>query len=204
MKAFLLSSLVFFTSFFCFSQDQIYLINGGILEGKVTSMEGVFLLYHVKKGDKVKQRRVEKERVYSVYKKSGEKKVLYKPNPEIGLDLSVEEMQYYVYGAQDAIKNYKGRGNFIAGLAIAAGGTAAGRGSFPISLGSLGVGILGASIPKIKAKEGMVRDANLINNEFYVSGFEDTAKKRKVLQAVAGAFIGWGITLTAFGVTGNL
>jgi len=175
-----------------YSQDLIYLLNGGILEGKVKGTEGDLIYYEVKKGSKTKLRSADLSRVYSVISDDGSEKVYYKKDVESGFFFDKQQMKHFVFGAQDAVKYYKGNLHTLtAGIAGVVGGVIF-YNNFLVIVAPFGATLIG-SLGKAHPRKSMVRDTKYLNDPAYVLGFERTANTRKMMRSLLGAFVGTAV-----------
>ena len=175
-----------------YSQDLIYLLNGGILEGKVKGTEGDLIYYEVKKGSKTKLRSADLSRVYSVISDDGSEKVYYKKDVESGFFFDKQQMKHFVFGAQDAVKYYKGNLHTLtAGIAGVVGGVIF-YNNFLVMVAPFGATLIG-SLGKAHPRKSMVRDTKYLNDPAYVLGFERTANTRKLMRSLLGAFVGTAV-----------
>jgi len=175
-----------------YSQDLIYLLNGGILEGKVKGTEGDLIYYEVKKGSKTKLRSADLSRVYSVISDDGSEKVFYKKDVESGFFFDKQQMKHFVFGAQDAVKYYKGNLHTLtAGIAGVVGGVIF-YNNFLVIVAPFGATLIG-SLGKAHPRKSMVRDTKYLNDPAYVLGFERTANTRKMMRSLLGAFVGTAV-----------
>lgn len=175
-----------------YSQDLIYLLNGGILEGKVKGTEGELIYYEVKKGSKTKLRSADLSRVYSVISDDGAEKVYYEKDVESGFFFDKQQMKHFVFGAQDAVKYYKGNLHTLtAGIAGVVGGVIF-YNNFLVIVAPFGATLIG-SLGKAHPRKSMVRDTKYLNDPAYVLGFERTANTRKMMRSLLGAFVGTAV-----------
>lgn len=195
MKALALIATLFFAQL-SFAQDMIFLLNGGILEGKVKGVEEGLLYFEITKGSKTKLKSTDVGRVFSVVKEDGSETIYYEKDLESGFFFEKEQMKHFVFGAQDAVKYYKGNMHAVtAGAAGVVGGFVF-YNSFLVFAAPFGATLVG-SLGKAHPRKSMVRDENYLNDPAYVLGFERTANSRKVMRSLLGAFVG---TAIGFGV----
>ena len=174
------------------AQDTLTLLTGKTVAIKVDSITKDMIYYQLIKNGKMKPRSMDKESVFSIRSASGEETVFYKKNPEEDYDMTVEEMRYYIYGAQDARKGYKNP--WITIISFTVGG-AAGFGLYdkpyvaavpfviPVIAGSTGT----------EFNKGSVRNEDFRKIEAYQSGYFKRAKSRKVTNALIGSLLGTGL-----------
>ncbi len=187
-------SLIFclFLSQFVFSQDLIYLLNGGILEGNVKGTEDGLIYYEVQKGKKTKLKSADLSRVFSVIKTNGEEEIYYEKDLESGFFFDEQQMKHFVFGAQDAVQYYHGNFHLLTAAAAGAVGGFLLYDSFLVIAAPFGATLVG-SLGKAHPNKSMVRDSKYLNDPAYVLGFERTANSRKVMRALLGAFVGTAV-----------
>jgi len=117
---FILSTLAFQMIFFAsFSQNTMLLTNGKkVTIGEYKLGKNNFLLYKNQKG---KIKNIEFQEIFSIKEKSGNEKIFYKPDSTNNESFSVEQMQFFVKGENDAINNYKSPWTTVGGITVGAG-----------------------------------------------------------------------------------
>ena len=183
----LISALIF--SQFSQAQEMIFLLNGGILEGKVKGVEDGLLYFEIEKGKKKKLKSTDVGRVFSVVKSDGSEEIYYEKDLDSGFFFEKEQMKHFVFGAQDAVKYYKGNMHtWVAGISGAVGGVLL-YNNFLILVAPFGATLIG-SLGKAHPRKSMVRDEKYLNDPAYVLGFERTAQSRKIMRSLLGATVG--------------
>ena len=190
---------VLLLSFSAYSQDQILMLSGHVIEGNVTDHNRQRITYDIEKKSGVKNLEVETYRVFS-FTKNGKETVLYQRDSTIGNYLSVDEMRHFIYGAQDAMDNYKGRWAFFSGLGVGGvGGYFLGgvQGSFAVVAVPLVYPIV-TSIHKIHPHESHVSHPDMINEPSYRTGYHKNTKSRRFFQALKGSLLGTVAGVSAY------
>ena len=194
-------------------QDQVLLLNGKKLEGQITKLdESEITINFLKKNGKSQEAIVEVYRIFS-YQKDGKESVLYEQDTVIGNFLTQEEMRYFILGQQDADAGYKSRAFGIGAGLIGAGviildsqdTDTAGAfdrepgGLFPIAYPFLSIVISRFTTVRIRLET--VSDPAYLSQEYYIVGYERTARSKKVFTtlkgSVAGVLIGLGTYVVA-------
>lgn len=188
-----------FTCFFAFfnlfltegkCEDTLIFLNGRTASGRVidTTAESIqYLDIKSKKFNKV--RTVDKERIFSIKYSSGNEVIFYNPDTIGEDDFSREEMRYFIYGEQDALK-YRAPMATIGGIVTGAiagpfiGGTAGLAfllpGTYSILTGSRW----------IKINKSTVRNPQLLKEKAYLLGYERIARHKRVQNALKGSGLG--------------
>jgi len=181
-----------------FAQDKIIMMNGKILEGTDIKIDTDELRYKEMKGNKPKERILEKYRVFAI-EKNGKEDVIYKYDTLEGNFYTEDEMRLFVYGQQDAWAGSKPAWTGIVGAAVS-GSTAyflAREGNFIVVLvpivSYLGLAIL--SRPKIN--KSSVRNKDYLGEGAYVDGYTRIAASKKNKNALWGSIGGFLVGFTA-------
>lgn len=177
------------------AQDTIVLLTGHTLPCKIyQENENVITCEFIKKG-REERLILDAYRVFSIKFGNGEEKVYYKQDTVNGNWFTVEEMRYFIYGEQDAMKGYKSRMTTVLGVIAGAGAGFFAMKSL-ILLGAPLVYTAGNILPYIIIDRKTVRDEKLLEQETYVQGYERVARSKKIQNALkssaAGLIIGIG------------
>jgi len=178
------------------SQSTILMMTGKIIEGKIVSRDSFYVYYDYEKASgKVKQNRLDLERVFSIT--TGEEEdVVYYMDADIGNYFTIDEMRYYIKGEQDASEYYKANWTIWAGLPITAGlsyVTASTIIVFAVPFAYL----VAAGLPKYKIKREATSSSELISEPAYVLGYERTARQKRVFKALATGLVGTVVGIAA-------
>ncbi len=140
------------------------------------------------------------EDVFSVVNKSGNEKIFYTPNENLGETLSTSQMKSYVLGRQDALNTKISPIIFIGGIVTGAAGAfipqpeiKTNNGSFPLPLGifvpATYVVVMGATPPTAEKLSQKFPDK--AGNEPYLMGYQEGIRKKRVKNSLIGAGIGF-------------
>ncbi len=88
------------------AQDKLVLLNGRILEGKVTDLNDGIITFQYKKKKSFAQELIEQYRVYSIIDSSGKEKIVYIQDSLVGNVMNVADMGFFIAGEMDARKNF--------------------------------------------------------------------------------------------------
>jgi hypothetical protein len=174
---------------FSFAQDEVILLSGKTIEGKLVNIQDDFITIETKKGNKTLVKNIETYRVFSILYGDGYTKILYTKDTLIGNDFTVEEMQYFVWGERDALRGYRTPVTTVAGFATGlAGGVFAGESFLVILVPFAYTGI--QTLPKIRINKKTVSDLSYLNHEPYLMGYERIARSKKIQNALKGSIAG--------------
>lgn len=175
--------------------DSITLLNGHSISGDVISMDSNFVYYEKYTKSYIKKKRLDINDVFSINFKDSAEVIIYDSLPEHGIGLAVKDMRNYIFGQQDAAKHYKAPWTTATGFGA---GLAGG-----LFVNFYGTGIL---IPttytflvntkKINIKTSQCSHPNIIDDDYYKSGFQNKAKSKRVTNAIIGGIVGMIVTGT--------
>lgn len=179
------------------AQDTIVLLTGHIIPCKVyQENENVITCEFVKKGREEKLI-IDTYRVFSIKFANGQEKVFYEQDTTKGNWFTVDEMRYFIYGEQDAMKGYKSPMTTVLGL-IAGGGAGFFALESLILFGAPLVYTAGNLIPYIIIDRKTVRNEKLLEQETYVQGYERVARSKKIQNALKSSAAGLAIGIGAY------
>lgn len=175
------------------AQDQINMLNGKIIEGKVIDYDSNWVSINVIKRKKSVNRVLERSRVFSIIDSSRAEKILYIRDSTIGNAEPLEYITYFVIGEQDAYANFKPHwcniGGFAFGLGVSMWDTYKKNGPFMngffqqepgfVHLLSPFVYTIIASIPGITFKLSKISDRSFLLEESYRDGFGRIVKIKR-------------------------
>jgi hypothetical protein len=179
-----------------FAQDEALLLNGMVVQGKIIKNDDAYLTMEIeKKSGKLKAFDLEKYRIYSYKQGDADRELIYKQDSLMGNFLTEEEMQYFIYGQQDADRAFSSRGamvvGFVTGVAIVAlttDGFNDEPGVLPMATPFLVVGYYG--MRKVKIKMESVSDPEYLSHEAYIDGYVRVARKKRVFAGLKGSIAG--------------
>jgi hypothetical protein len=196
-RALLLIIYLIFLSLSTKSQDTIILLTGHTIPCKVyQENENVITCEFIKKG-REERLILDTYRVFAIKFGNGEEKVYYQQDSTKGNWFTLEEMRYFIYGEQDAMKGYKSPMTSILGVIAGAG-----AGFFAIEslilFGAPLVYTTGNIFPYIIIDRKTVRDEKLLEQETYVQGYERVARSKKIQNALKSSTVGLAIGIGAY------
>lgn len=172
------------------AQDSLLLLNGRTIMGQLSDETGVYILMDVvRKNGKLKRLQYDRADVYSLSPANEERSILYRPDSLLGYELSPLEMRYYMHGQNDARFGYNSKPTLIAGFLVGAGAGVASNGALWSYAAPLAFS-LGMQIPFIRIKESAVSDMRNTSSDFYIEGFDKTARSKKFVNGFLASFVG--------------
>lgn len=179
------------------AQDTILLITGHVLACKVyQENESVITCEYLKKG-REERLIIDSYRVFSIKFANGEEKVYYKQDTLNGNWFTVDEMRYFIYGEQDAMKGYKSHMTTVLGVIAGAGAGFFAMESL-ILFGAPLVYTAGNILPYIRINRKTVRDEKLLEQDTYVQGYERVARSKKIQNALKSSAAGLALGIGAY------
>ena len=184
-----------------YGQDSIILYNGKSIKGKVSNNKNeTFVLVKLQKKNKVKTKFLDKENIFAICYKDSIRDVLYVPIEADETPLTVAQMESFVGGSNLAKYSYHPRWATVCGAVSGLGG---------ISLGFFGMLIptayvaVASAVP-VKPLKKEYFPAEKVNDEYYVEGFKQEAKHKKLVNAVIGGVAGFVVLGTTLGILTSL
>jgi hypothetical protein len=188
-----LISLFFCAAFFTAkAQSIITLLGGQVFEGGIiTEGEDFFVYEFTTPKGKHKVRTLDKDRVFSLVK-DGREILYYEPGKHEKYTYSVQDMRYFIYGLQDARRNYTTGVPFTVALAVSLGTSLyfGSEGSF-LTLAAPLPGMLIGSVTKGRnpAPSDASQESYLAYTS-YIEGYREGARGRKLMAVLKGAALG--------------
>jgi len=176
------------------AQGKINLMNGKIYEfdslWKAPKNKFVYISTDNKKSCSIRIKRV-----FSINYPDGKEEILYVTDT-VNNVFNLQQMRDYVKGEQDSWKYYHPKLATYGGLAI--GGVAGFFGVFygPVLPALYATVVTAATPPDVATKP--YADKNLINNDYYAYGFENTSRKKILKNSLYGGGIGFGISILTY------
>ena len=183
------------------AQDSILFLNGAVYSGKILEDLGDYYKMELKKPGKgkVKMYAVDKELIFKV-RRNDTTLSLYQPDSGSVNDLSIAEMERYVKGEQAAIREYRPWVSPTSVVITSLAGAYLGFWGFILPATHLGIQSLYS--PKMRSVPGV--PADLKNDEFFILGYRDAARKirnkRMARAAVGGLVAGWTLKVLSAGL----
>lgn len=179
------------------AQDTIILLTGHIIPCKIyQENENVITCEYTKKG-REERLILDTYRVFSIKFGNGEEKVYYQQDSTNGNWFTVDEMRYFIYGEQDAMKGYKSPITSVLGVMAGAGAGFFAMESLILFAAPL-VYTTGNILPYIIIDRKTVRDEKLLEQETYVQGYERVARNKKIQNALKSSAAGLAIGIGAY------
>lgn len=196
-----------------FSQDTLLLLSGKSYSGEITEISKTYIRIWVDKSFINSSKLIYNDEIFS-FVNNNETTVLYKPDSSYEINFSELEMSFFIKGLQDGKKQYHAPFATIGGFA--AGATGGAFGFWGTVIPSSYVIIAGIKKPKINnpfptsgtlaiiksskeegyglknnPKQEIMANNNEIYFPYYQSGYEASAKDKKIKNAVKGSIIGF-------------
>ena len=123
IKKSLIFAIILFFSFGSKAQDTLYLMNGKTKLAWVDSLTSEYVYFREFKDGSAKKRtkRRDKENYFAIHYKNGTNEQIYKNDPYLGDTLTVEQMEMYLLGRNQARKYNRPHKTFLVGVAVGAG-----------------------------------------------------------------------------------
>ena len=181
------------------AQDAILFINGKEESGKLVGIDSVAVEFERDKKSKKKNFRYKKEKVFSVTKEDGSKIYIYEPDSFETEIISIEEMEFFVYGIREARLGYKAPVALWEGVfcGITSGFIGAIVGPFYAPIPIVGNSILVGSFPS-KVNIESVLNPNYFKKETFLAGYKEEANFRRMKNVTIGSIIGFAIGYSVF------
>jgi hypothetical protein len=194
------------------AQDKILLLNGRLLDAKVTKVSDATVEYSFSKGKKTKTGVLENYRVFSVTKSGEKENVLYEQDTLIGNFYNEDEMRMFINGQKDAHDNYNPKWALVGGALFSyAVFTWNTRGrhhdpdvKFPsnivglfkegptlLSIVAIPAFTIAVGLPKVKIDVNNVSNRAYLADQYYLEGYERVARSSKVIDALKGSAAGF-------------
>lgn len=177
---------------FCSSsqaQERLLMMNGNIVFASVQdTTDGIIKLIDP---DSKKKEVIEmdRDRIFSIVYRTGQEVIIYNQD-SLSEDnfLTQEEMRSFITGQHDAMVRYAAPGALFGTFAL---GIASGA-LLPVWLSPIGAGggavLFGSNWIKIKRES--VSDPKYLKDDMYIRGYENTARQKRVQNALKGAAVG--------------
>jgi len=172
------------------SQDTLLLLNGRQYSGVVKDTSGVTIDFNIiKSANKFKEKTFFRDQVFSITSEDGEERVYYFPEIFFEEEYSVDIMRIEISGRIDAKKGYKTNWVYPTGIVT---GFLAGYFSKGSALSVIVpvayVGIV--QIPIVKVQHKTISNPDFIGNDYYLSGYNQSARMKRTKHALISGFIG--------------
>lgn len=186
------------------AQDTLLMINGNTKIVDVTTLNQrmLYVSYHKIQSNRAKLKALDLRDVYSISFKDSAKVVTYVQDSNSGLDMPLEEMTSYVNGEKYAVDHYKAPWVTACGIVAGAGGPIFINYFLGILVPAAYTGTIGV-IP-ISTRKLAKEQPSLYADPYFVQGYKQRAKHKKVMNAIYGSLIGLGaavVTIVTISVT---
>lgn len=171
-----------------FSQDEIMLMSGKVLSGKIIKADTSGITYEYIKKEKKKTVVLDHYRIYSAKYADGKELIYYEKDSIMGRKYSVKEMGYFVRGEGAAYKHHKTVAPLVYGFVI---GGASGY-LLPIIV-AIPVPIaasFGTLIPRFKIDKNKFQDQGVLKEESFIKGYHRVIKAKRLNNALLGGAVG--------------
>jgi hypothetical protein len=186
------------------AQNTVWLLNGKkiiINDYNINKYEDTHnLVYFNTRG---KEKQIGVDDIFSVTDNTGEERIFYKKDSLIGSFFTTTQMKDYVRGEFEAHKNYKAP--LSTALGFIAGGVSV---IIPLEkmfyaplIPAAATTIIGCTKPagkKIKNKY-----PNYANNNYYILGYKESAKNKRIKNALKGSVAGMAAGIIVAFIIGN-
>ncbi|MFH0867007.1 MAG: hypothetical protein V1904_12495 [Bacteroidota bacterium] len=182
------------------AQDTINLLSGKQIFAKSIYEEpnSSVLKYDISFHGKDKQSSVDLLNIYSVNYANKTKKIFYRQDSAIGFELSAKQMEYFMLGERDALKNHKTPwitvGGFVVGAVV----------THYVQFWGLLTPVVyatafGIFTPKIHSSPNF--GSNITGDYNYMEGYKYTATRKKVKNALLGTILGFAVySITSYAI----
>lgn len=191
----------------CFScacsnaQDTLFLNNGKKLPVAITDDSGARVFFEAtnKRGG-MKEYEVHKSEIFSIKKMGEEETILYVQDPVLGYDLSTADMRFYMAGQNDAREGFRTLPTAIGGFVLGAGSVFYMEGGYVPFMTPILYSIT-MQIPYIKIKESTITEPKYMVSDYYVEGYNKTARSKKFIHSFLATFAGVAVGSLVYELT---
>jgi hypothetical protein len=188
------------------AQDNILLMNGRVITGKVLGQSTLEIRYLVPNGKAPPRERQEPtEDVFSVTDSLGRERIWYFYDTVFGNDMSIDQMRSYIKGQQDARDGYKPTWTTVGGFVFGAGTVIAAN----LEMNAFflpPIYAVAMTLPRVNVTRGSIRDPYMEGNEDYAYGYARVGRTKRVVRGLLSTFagIGTGLLVRQFIINPNL
>lgn len=186
--------------------DTLRFMDGKVWIGKVNQHleeEETYLFTQFiirKKGNFLKDRGVADMELFSILSAGKEKIVYQVPENDKYTSFAPQEMNFFVYGRQDARAHFKPwLSNLGAGLTAYAGGYIAKDNIFTFMVPMFSIGVFDL-LPPLKSKNQYRTVAESYQNPYYL-GYKKQSKAKRRLGNIICSVLGWGLGVITYRAT---
>ena len=184
-----------------FAQDSIVLYNGRSVLGKVHNDKNqTYITYTFQKKNKLITKSLYKENIFAIYYRDSLSEVLYVPRPDEEINFTEEQMQSYINGENFARNHYHPR--WATACGAVSGVVGIGLGFFGMLIPPAYIAV-SSSVP-VKPVKKKYFPPEKVGDEFFVEGFKQEAKRKKLVNSVVGGVAGFIVLGTTLGILTTL
>jgi len=169
--------------------DTVLFNNGKVLVTRVVDTVGDKVTVEKPNSSKHKKIELDRSDVFSIrYGSTGKEVIVYVYDTLIGNDFTIPEARLFIAGEQDAQRGFHAFGTSLAAFFIGAGSGLVSESFFAFGPPFLYVGIM--AYPRIHIRHKSVVNLNNIKSDPYLYGYDNTARKKRVLRSLLWGSIG--------------
>jgi hypothetical protein len=172
------------------AQDTVFMLNGKTLIGKIREVnpDTMYLLlqyFHKKKSE---FKNIGLEDVYALSFRDSKRVIIYETDTTRGNAYTPEQMGSYIRGLHFADTHYSSPWVAVGGAAVGFGGTY----FFPVFYGMMfpTVYTVITGVTPVHYKKQAAKYPDLFKDPYFVEGYKERAKKRKVVNTIIGSLAG--------------
>lgn len=192
--------------FFGFSQDKpdtLLFNTGKVLVARVTDTSGDKITIEKPNSTKHKKIELDRSEVFSIrYGATGKEVVIYTYDTLTGNDFTIPEARMFIAGEQDAQKGFRAIGTSIGAFFIGTASGVTGASFFVLGPPFLYSGLM--AYPRIRIPHRSVKNLENVKSDAYLYGYDNTARKKRVLRSLLWGGVGLVVGLTVHFTYPNL
>jgi hypothetical protein len=195
MKAIrLITAFLFFIPVFSHAQDTLFLLNGKTVPAKIRQInpDSMFVSFLPVDKHKTKLKYYDLQDVYALSFKDSDRIIIYVADTNRGYVMNAEQMGSFINGGQFAKTHYKSPWVTVGGTGIGFAGTYLLPFFWGLTVPTAYCLVMG--VTPIHIKKQQEKYPELFNDEYFVAGYKDKAKKKKILNSIIGGVIGIGVS----------
>jgi hypothetical protein len=185
--------LAVLASLFGASQDEIILLSGKVLHGKILSSDTSGVNYEYTNKGNTQAIVLDHYRIYSLKYANGNSEVIYKRDSIIGRNYTVKQMGAFVAGERYGFEHFNGTGTIIYGL-LAGGGAAFMLRGILAAPAAIALGFTTLIPPPQKINPEDVADKELLKEKYFLEGYKRVVRSKRlgrgIVSAIGGAALG--------------
>lgn len=185
----LLSIFLLFHFSSVFAQDTLVLQNGKMKTGiEVLNITDNIVFFKFTDPEKEKVRQLSQDQVYAIYSDEGKEIITYLTD-SLGAGISKAQMLDYLDGMHDSWSEYHNIAVPVAGFVVSAGAGVLLGVPWGIIVPAVYPGIIAMKNPKTQNLKDVTQEKK--DNEFYIAGYKNVAKQKKVRSSVFAVSTGF-------------